>query len=140
MKKAYPQIDLRLALKNTISIGSFFRHKDPLPQSLRSGIVYSYECALCNECYIGSTHRQFQCRISEHLGVSARHGQPLANVPYSAIYNHREEKGHVINRDNFKIIDQSTNRQSLRTLESLHIFKSKPKLNTGLPVELSVVC
>ena len=136
----YPQIDLRIAFKNSLSVGSFFRHKESMPTSLCSNVVYTYSCALCNECYTGSTQRQLQCRIAEHLGVSVRTGLPLSNVSYSAIYDHREEKDHPINKNNFKIVGRTNNKSSLRLLESLYIFKTKPKMNTGLPVELSVVC
>ena len=138
--RMYPQIDLRLAFKNSFSVGSFFRHKDLMPTSLCSNIIYTYNCALCNECYIGSTKRQLQCRIAEHLGVSVRTGVPLSKQPYSAIYDHREKKDHPINKKDFKIIGRTYNVNSLRLLESLHIFKNKPRMNTGLPVELSVVC
>ena len=140
VEKLYPQIDLRLAFRNSFSVGSLFRHKDPMPTSICSNVIYTYNCALCNECYIGSTHRQLQCRIAEHLGMSVRTGLPLSKPPYSAIYDHREEKNHPISKKNFKIVGRSSNINNLRLLESLHIFKSKPKMNTGLPVELSVVC
>ena len=140
VEKLYPQIDLRLAFKNSFSVGSFFRLKEPMPTSLCSNVVYTYNCALCNECYTGSTQRQLQCRIAEHLGISVRTGLPVSKLPYSAIYDHREEKDHPINKKNFKIVGRSSNIYSLRMLEALYIFKNKPKMNTGLPVELSVVC
>ena len=78
--------------------------------------------------------------MAEHLGMSVRTGLPLSKLPYSAIYDHREEKDHPINKKNFKIVGRSTNISNLRLLESLYIFKTKPKMNTGLPVELFVVC
>ena len=140
VENLYPQIDLKLAFKNSFSIGSLFRHKDPLPDSLCSNIVYTYECALCNECYTGSTQRQLQCRISEHLGVSVRTGLPLSKLAYSAIYDHREKKDHPINKTGFKIVGRTSSTSTLRLLESLNVFKNKPRMNVGLPVELSVVC
>ena len=69
-----------------------------------------------------------------------RTGLPLSKQSYSAIYDHREEKDHPINSNNFKIVGRTVNISKLRLLESLYIFKNKPKMNTGLPVELSVVC
>ena len=105
VERLYPQIDLRLAFKNSFSVGSFFRHKDPMPTSLCSNVIYTYSCALCNECYTGSTQRQLQCRIAEHLGMSVRTGLPLSKPPYSAIYDHSEEKNSPISKKNFKIVD-----------------------------------
>ena len=140
VERLYPQINLKLAFKNSFSVGSFFRHKDPMPISLCSNVIYTYSCALCNECYTGSTQRQLQCRIAEHLGISVRTGLPLSRKSYSAIYDHREEKDHPINKKNFKIVGRSFNVSNLRLLESLYILKNGPKMNAGLPVELSVVC
>ena len=74
------------------------------------------------------------------MGMSVRTGLPLSKLPYSAIYDHREEKDHPINKKNFKIVGRSSSVNNLRLLESLIIFKNKPGMNAGLPVELSVVC
>ena len=120
-------------------IGSFFRHKEKLPTSLCSNLIYKYKCLLCNKQYIGSTVRQFQCRISEHLGVSVRTRLPTANTPNSAIFEHREVTGHRINSDQFSILKSSHNKWDVRLLEALYIKKERPELNDGLPVELSLL-
>ena len=39
---------------------------------------------------------------------------------------------------NFKILNKTHNKKDIRTLESLHITKTKPNLNTGVPVDLDV--
>ena len=134
----FPQLDLRLVFKNELSIGSLFRHKERLEASLCSDLVYEYKCALCNECYIGSTARQFGCRISEHRGVSVRTGLPTTNKPNSAIYDHSFQTGHQALITSFKILDRCREVGQLRVLEALHIFRRAPTLNVGLPVELSV--
>ena len=139
IQKYYPQIDLNLIPKNSLSINSFFKHKEKLPDTVCSCVIYEYRCSLCNERYIGSTIRQLSLRIAEHMGVSVRTNLPLSTTPNSAIYKHESETGHRIIKSNFKIISFN-NKQSLRTLEALYIFKTKPKMNCGLPVELSLVC
>ena len=48
--KYYPQIDLKLIFTNKFSVGSLFRYKECLPAPLCSGVIYTYQCALCNEC------------------------------------------------------------------------------------------
>ena len=137
--KCYPQIDLKLIFTNKFSIGSLFKCKESLPTPLCSGVIYSYKCALCNECYTGSTSRQLQCRILEHMGRSVRTNRHLNKNPISAIYDHALKSGHGISKENFKIIDRHNNTSQLRILESLYIFKTKPSLNDGLPVQLPVV-
>ena len=68
VEKYYPQINLKLIFTNKLSVGSLFKYKENLPTPLCSGVIYNYQCALCNECYTGSTTRQLQCRIAEHMG------------------------------------------------------------------------
>ena len=138
VRKYYPQIDLKLIFTNKLSVGSLFKFKESLPTSLCSGIIYTYQCALCNECYTGSTTRQLQCRIAEHMGRSVRTNRHLSKSPVSAIYDHSFKTGHDISKDGFKIIDRNNNVSQLRLLESLYIFKNKPTLNDGLPVQLPV--
>ena len=120
-------------------IGSLFKHKEKLPTSVCSRVIYEYKCLLCNKQYIGSTIRQFQCRISEHMGVSVRTGLPMANNPNSAIYDHRYDAGHQIHKDQFRIKKSCHNRYDVRLLEALYIKKEKPELNDGLPVELALL-
>ena len=138
VSKYYPQIELKLIFTNKLSVGSFFRYKESLPAPLCSSVIYTYQCALCNECYTGSTIRQLQCRIAEHMGRSVRTNRPLTKNPISSIYDHAFKSGHAINTENFKIIDRHNNANQLRVLESLYIFRTKPSLNDGLPVQLSV--
>ena len=88
VRKYYPHIDLKIVFTKKFSVGSLFRFRKRLPISLCSGVIYTYQCALCNECYTGSTTRQLQCRIAEHMGISVRTNNPLSKSPISAIYNH----------------------------------------------------
>ena len=136
--KRFPHLNLRLAFRNDFSVGSLFRHKERLEPSLCSSLIYEYNCPLCNECYIGSTVRQYGCRISEHRGVSVRTNAPLGKQPNSAIYDHSFETGHRILTSSFKILDKCREASQLRTLEALYICRKIPTLNSGLPVELSV--
>ena len=138
VEKHIPQIELNLIFTNSFSIASIFKHKEKLIESLCSCVVYEYRCVLCNKHYIGSTSRQLPCRISEHMGISVRTNLPLSTTPNSAICNHESETGHRVQKSSFKIISFS-NKLSLRTVEALHIIKNKPELNSGLPVELSLV-
>ena len=138
IRKYYPQLDVKLIFSNKLSIGSLFRFKENLPTPLCSGVIYSYQCSLCNECYTGSTTRQLQCRTAEHMGKSVRTNRPLSNKPLSAIYDHAFQSGHAILKENFKIVDRHSNAYQFRVLESLYIYKTKPSLNDGLPVQLPV--
>ena len=49
--------------------------------------------------------------------------------PHSAPRIHSLDKKHYLTNDNFKILDTANNESDLRILESLYIFKNRPKLN-----------
>ena len=49
--------------------------------------------------------------------------------PHSAPRIHSLDKKHNLTNDNFKILDTANNESDLRILESLYIFKNRPKLN-----------
>ena len=81
---------------------------------------------------------QFQCRQAEHMNVSVRTGLPLTLPNHSAILQHSKSTGHEIFQRNFKILSKTYNKKDIISLESLYITKSKPNLNTGVPVDLDV--
>ena len=133
----YPQLNVTLVSVNSLSIQSFFKHKEALPNNLCSSIIYQYSCVSCNAHYIGSTKRQFQCRIDDHRGCSVRTGLPLQSASFSAIREHSRDKDHVLKQTQFKILRRSNN-ADLRLLESLFILRNKPDLNTTSPLELNI--
>lgn len=132
LEKSFPQINFRFIFTNSFKIGSLFKHKERLPWTMCSMVVYKFSCSSCSEEYVGCTCRQLQCRISEHLGRSARTKMLLNKPPYSAVREHAYNLNHPFSIDNFKIIGRSNNASSLKTLESLYISKIKPSLNDQL--------
>ena len=68
--RRFPQINFKAVFRSKCMIMSLFRQEEKLPTSMCSSLVYDYRCLLCNKKYIGSTVRQFQSRIKEHMGVS----------------------------------------------------------------------
>ena len=136
----FPQLNVKLISVNKKSIASIFKHKHRLPDYLCSSIVYSFSSLNSDEVqYIGSTNRQFQCRIDEHKGIAVRSKNPLSNPPFSAIRDYCYNNSINITNQQFKIINHSFSRVDIRTLESLHITKQKPPLNTGVPTELNIL-
>ena len=99
----------------------------------RSSVVYKYGCPFCGDQYVGSTSRTlFVERVS--MGGSHRTGALYINLsasePHSAIRDHCEQRClGPVSYDDFNILAVAPDLVSLRILESLHIFKSKPKLN-----------
>ena len=141
LSEFYKHIDFNIILSNPLKILSFFKVKDKIPISLRSSVIYKYDCPSCNAgSYIGSTNRCFQIRIDEHRGISTRTSRILTKPPHSSIRDHCLNI-HGLNPQtkDFKIIDYSSNKD-VRILESIYISKYKPTLNlteSAYPLSLS---
>ena len=41
--------------------------KEPVDESLKSGVVYKLTCPRCSACYVGATTRHLQVRVKEHM-------------------------------------------------------------------------
>ena len=48
-------------------IKNYFSYKDPIPDDLKSFLVYKFTCPSCRSSYIGETGRHFKTRIEEHI-------------------------------------------------------------------------
>ena len=44
---------LQIVFKNKTRLGNNFHFKDQIPKDLTSGVVYKFQCGLCNESYYG---------------------------------------------------------------------------------------
>ena len=126
----YPQIDFYFVFKNTFKIGSFFHFKDHLPTLFRSSIIYKFTCPNCQVGYLGSTYRAFKTRVDEHIGQSSRTGLPVSKPLHSVVREHSENCNFRLSSSHFEIIDSCKDISDLRILESLHIKKHKPTLNS----------
>ena len=107
---------------SSFKVGSLFSVQDPVPNGLRSCVVYKFSCAGCAACYVGETTRNFNTRVREHLETDRA----------SHIFKHLEsslECRSACSHDNFAIIDQASSRFALKIKEALHILGDKPTLN-----------
>ena len=97
---------------------------------MRASIVYLYTCPKCNlGTYVGCSRRLLKVRIDSHRGVSHRTGLSLSTKENSPIRQHSQSCRHPLHYNNFKILCQSPNLQSLPILESLYIKQLSPRLN-----------
>ena len=68
---------LEIVFKCQTRLSNSFRYKDPIPKDLISGVVYKFQCGLCNEPYYGESIRQLDIRSGEHIGVSSLTGKKV---------------------------------------------------------------
>ena len=112
--KLYPYAKFHFIFKNTLTIGSLFKFKDTLPELMRSGVVYIFNCPKCNfGTYIGCTGRLLKVRIDSHMGVSYRTNLNLKNKEESAIRSHSQRCRSQFHYPDFKILGQANSKTSL---------------------------
>ena len=52
---------------NSFKIKNYFSYEDPIPNDLKSFLVYRFACASCSSSYICETCRYFKTRIEEQV-------------------------------------------------------------------------
>ena len=57
--------------KNKTRLGNNFHFKDQILNDLTSGVVYKFQCGLCNEFCYGECMRHLNIKIAEHIGISS---------------------------------------------------------------------
>ena len=141
LSRFYPYVDFKIVFKNPLTIGSLFSFKDSLPESMRSNVIYKFNCPKCNfGSYIGCTKRLLKVRIDSHMGVSHRTGCELKTKDFSAIRAHCNSCKYKMLPTDFKIVAQTPNSQHLPILESLYIKQLSPALNhqtTSVPLYIA---
>ena len=101
---------------------NFFSYKDPIPNDLKSFLVYKFTCASCSSSYNGETCRNFKTRIEKHIKKGNK----------SHIFKHLHSSAIYFDSYNslcFKIINKLNSKFDLKIKETLHINWRKPNLN-----------
>ena len=107
---------------NSCKIKNYFSYKDPIPNDLKSFLVYKFTCASCSSSYIGETNSHFKTMIEEHIKKDNK----------SHIFKHLHFTATCFDSFNslcFKIIDKANSKFDLKIEEALHINWRKPNLN-----------
>lgn len=120
------QVKIKTVFK-TLKTKDLFKNKDPIPQTLKSEIVYSYKCGHCESVYVGETARHFATRINEHLNAYPTPSE-------ISLHNHEKDPR------NFKVISSTPHH---KILESIIIAENDPskllnKKETSIPLLLNL--
>ena len=98
----------------SFKIRNYFLCKDPIPDDLKSFLVYKFTCASCSSSYIGETCCHFKTRIEEHIKKDNK----------SHIFKHLHSTATCFDSYNslsFKIIDKANSKFDFKIKEALHI-------------------
>ena len=122
---------LQIVFKNKTRLGNNFHFKDRIPKDLTSGVVYKFQCGLCNESYYGECVRHLNVRIGEHIGIS-----PLTKKQVkpknSSVADHLLFYSHSACYDDFRILTHENIKFLLELKECLLIMRDKPSLNRNI--------
>ena len=114
-------LNIKLVL-NSFKIKNYFSYKDPIPNDLKSCLVYKFTCASCSSSYIGGTCCHFKTRIEEHI----KKDNKSHIYTYTLVFNIYTPQQLSLC---FKIIDKANSKFDLKIKEVLHINWRKPNLN-----------
>ena len=123
---------LGITFKCHTKLSNSFRFKDPIPKDLISGVVYKFQCGLCNTSYYGKSIRHLDIRSGEHIGVSPLTGKKVKPIKGSAVHDHLLHCNYLPSFDNFRILAQVNKKILLEIKESLLIMRDKPSLNRNI--------
>ena len=121
--KRYCKVDVDLKLVfSTCKVKDYFSQKDELPSSFKSHVVYKFNCAHCNACYVGRTDRHHTTRVNEHL-VSDKNSHILKHLKSNL------QCKNACDENCFEILDTANSKYQLKIKEALYINWIKPDLN-----------
>ena len=113
---------LQIVFKSQNKLAKAFRSKDRIRKELLSGVVYKFQCELCNEFYYDEWVRHRNVRIGEHIGIS-----PLARKTVkpkcSAVSCHFLLSNHSPSFEDFSILTKENKKILLESKESLLIMR-----------------
>ena len=133
LKKSLKNINcckLQIVFKNKTRLGNNFHFKDQIPKDLTSGVVYKFQCGLCNESYNGECMRHLNVRIGEHIGISPL-SRKQVKPKNSSVADHLLFCNHSASCDDFSILTRE-NKFLLELKESLLIMRDKPSLSRNI--------
>ena len=123
---------LEIIFKCQTRLSNSFRYEDRIPKDLISGVVYKFQCGLCNDPYYGESIRHLDIRSGEHIGVSPLTGKKVKPSNNSAICDHLLQCNFLASFDNFSVLVHKNKKHLLEIKESLLIMREKPSLNRNI--------
>ena len=117
---------LQIVCKSQNKLANAFRFKNRTPKELTSGVVYKFQCGLCNESYYGECIRYLNVRIGEHIEISPL-TKKKAKPKGSAVSYHLLLCNHSPSFQNFSVLTKENKKFSLELKESLLIMRDKPE-------------
>ena len=117
--------------KNKTRLGNNFHFKDQIPKDLTSGVIYKFQCGLCNESYYGECMRHLNVSVVEQIGISLLTRKQVKPKNRS-VADHLLLRNHSGSYDGFSIQTRENKKFLLESKENLLIMRDKPSLNRNI--------
>lgn len=126
INKTLREYDMSLGCKSDNNVGNMFtRTKCPVPQSMKSKVVYRVDCLNCNGKYPGQTKQRVVNRMAKHKSDI----KLKKRTETTGLTIHTLERKHQFNFDNIKILDHIPNYHQRNIAEKMHICNTKDTVN-----------
>ena len=123
---------LQVIFKSQNKLCNNFHFKDPVPQILTSGVVYKFQCGLCNESYYGECVRHLALRSGEHIGISPLTSKRVQPRKDSAVCHHLLNCNYSPTFEDFSVLCHDNKKYLLELKESLLIMRDRPSMNRNV--------
>ena len=119
MQRVKESFNIKLVF-NSFKIKNYFSYKDPIPNDLKSSLIYKFSCASCGSSYIGETCSHFKTKIEQHIKKD--------NKSHNFKHLHSTAAGFDSYKSLcFKIIDEANSKFDLK-IKKLYILTLHIKL------------
>ena len=116
--------------KSQSKLTKAFCFKDRVPKEL-SGVVYKFQCGLCNESYYGECMRYLNVRIGKHIRISSLTKKKF-KPKGTAVTDHFLLCNRSPSFETFSVLTKENKKFLLELKESLPIIRDKPSLNRNI--------
>ena len=120
---------LKVIVKSQNKLCNNFCFKDPVPQILTSGVVYKFQCGLCNESYYEECVRHLAVRNGEHIGISPLTNKRVQPRKDSSVCHHLLNCNYSATFEDFSVLCHEHKKYFLELKESLLIIRDRPSMN-----------
>ena len=117
-------------VKNKTRLGNNFHFKDRIPKDLTLGVIYKFQCGLCNKSYYGERVRHLNEGNGEYVISPLTKKQ--VKPKNSSVANHILFCNHSASYGAFSILTCKNKKLLLELKKSLLIMRDKPYLNMNI--------
>ena len=127
----YINVKIGLSFTKFHKLAKAFRFEDRIRKEFTSGVVYKFQCGLCNESCNGQCVRHFHVRIGEHIRVSPL-TRKKAKLKSSTLSDHLLLSNHSPSFENFSVLTMENKKFLLELKENLLAIRDKSSLNINI--------